>query len=204
MKKKQHDLESIPGLAKTLPLEAQVMDIADEISYTTHDLDDGIESGLILLRSIEEVPLWKDAIQAVRGKYPKMDEKRIRSQVLQRLINEQVNDVVNETRKRLAAQNNMPSDDTVAFSEELASKIKLVHEYLFANLYRHPRVMRSNSRSTLIVQRLFEHYCNHPKQMSQSYQDRIETEGLERSVADFIAGMTDRYAEIDSKEIFGV
>lgn len=203
LKKKTANLSLFPKITHDLPLEAQVVDLADEISYTTHDLDDGIESGLIQLQALERIPLWKDAVSEVRQQFPNLDDKRIRAQVILKLINEQVNDVVRQTRKNLAEQNMKPNINTVSFTPALMVKVSQVREYLYANLYRHPRVVRSNSRTDVIVRRLYDHYCNNPEKMSISYQERIESEGLERSAADFIAGMTDRFAEEDSISIFG-
>jgi dGTPase len=202
LKKKPVNLGLFPKIAHVLPLEAQVVDLADEISYTTHDLDDGIESGLIRLQALETIPLWKDAVLEVRERYPELDEKRIRAQVILKLINEQVNNVVQQTRKNLTDQKMKFTINTVSFTPTLLVKVSQVREYLYANLYRHPRVVRSNSRTDVIIRRLFDHYCRHPEKMSPSYQERIETEGLERSAADFIAGMTDHFAEEDSISIF--
>lgn len=203
LKKKNYDLKSIPGIAHQLPLEAQVVDIADEISYTTHDLDDGIESGLLSLSGLEDIPLWRDAVNAVCEHYPDLDEKRIRIRVISRLINELVNHIVTYTFQQLSTHRSF-DDNTISFSPEWNEKIAQVRKFLFANLYRHPRVVQSNSRSDEIVRQLFAHYCGKPDLMSPSYRMRIETEGLERSVADFIAGMTDRYAEEDWKANAGM
>lgn len=199
--RKAYDPE-VKNLPDHRSVEAQIVDIADEISYTGHDLDDGIEAGLLNLHEVLEVPLWKDAYQRVVDQCPDLDVKRKRYQTIIGVINEQVTDVVEESKHRLHPSEFRPHDQCITFSPAMKAKIIEAREFLFHQLYRHPRVLRANSRCELILNRLFEHYCKNPKQMSVSYLVRIEQDGLERTVADFISGMTDRYAEEDYRQLF--
>lgn len=203
LKKKPHDPKLFPGLAERLSLEAQVMDIADEISYTTHDLDDGIESGLLLLQDVDRVSLWRKAREFVRSLHPELDEKRERYQIIIRLINNQVEDVVKETMKSIEASGGETNDNSVSYSPEMQEDIWGVRSFLMEHLYRNPRVMQANSHCSVIIKKLYEYYYNNPKQMPPAFKQRIETEGLERSIVDYIAGMTDRFAEENCRETCG-
>ncbi len=186
-----------------LPIEAQIVDIADEISYTSHDLDDGIESGLLMPDALFHLPLWKEACARVKERFPDIDEKRKRYQIIIQLINEMVMDVAYETKRRLEQTSVLPLDNAVDYSEAMKVKIREAKDFLMDNLYRHRLVLRTNSRCRRIITKLFEHYSDNPKQLPRSFYNRIEKDGLQRSVADYVSGMTDRFAEEDHKQVFG-
>ncbi len=195
------------GMGENLPdalsMEAQVVDIADEISYNTHDLDDGIVSRLVELDDVMRLPLWSEACETVKARYPAIDVKRERDQIIVQLINRLVTDVANQTIKNLERAGDSSLDPVVNYSEEIQKKTLETKAFLTERLYQHPKVMRTTSRCNRIIERLFKHYCDNPKQLPHSFQDRIESGGLERSVVDYIAGMTDRYAEEDCRQLFG-
>ncbi|MBD3267952.1 deoxyguanosinetriphosphate triphosphohydrolase [bacterium] len=187
----------------SLPVEAQIVDMADEISYTTHDLDDGIESRLLEKDCMLRVPLWNEAHEEVQKRSPEMDIKRKRYQIIIHLINMKVMNVAATTKKRLEENLFQVKDDLVGYSDDMAAKCKAVKQFLWQNLYRHPEVLRSMSRSQRILQGLFEHYIANPEQLPPSYLNRMDAETLERVVADYLSGMTDRFAEQDFRQLYG-
>ena len=190
-------------LPDTLSIEAQIVDIADEISYNTHDLDDGIESGLVELDDVIRLPLWSEACEKVKARYPSIDAKRERHQIIVQLIDTLVTDVVDQTVKNLERAGHSSLDRIVNYSETIQKKTLETKAFLTERLYRHPKVLRTTSRCNRIVERLFEHYCANPEQLPSSFRERIESGGLRRPVADYIAGMTDRFAEEDCRQLFG-
>lgn len=191
------------GLPKHLTIEAQIVDLSDEISYGSHDLDDGIDSGLLTFEEVLEVPLWSKALETVNQKFPDLDDKRKRFRLITELINKQVNDAARQTSQNLQQASDDPVTWRVDFSPAMKEELQATKAFLFSRLYRHPLVLRNNTRCEMIVSGLFEHYCANPGQLRGSFRQRIESEGLERTVADYISGMTDRYAEADYRQLFG-
>ncbi len=191
------------GLIDFYPIEAQIVDIADEISYTSHDLDDGIESGHLSIDQLNDLPLWQEAWQRVLDLYPNCSAVTKRFQIIIQIINSQVQDVAQESYRRLKQTDFKRIDDAVGYSEMLSHKVEEAKRFLTEHLYRHPRVLRTMTRCNRIVRNLFQHYCANPRQLPRSFQQRIENVGVERTAADYVAGMTDRYAEKDYHELFG-
>ncbi len=190
-------------LADFRPIEEQIVDIADAISYHTHDLDDGIESGLLTKEKVLMIPLWRESYEATEKKYPNMDDKRKRYRTIVAVINALVEDVIQESARRLDESGNTRFNEAVGYSAPVEEKVKETKAFLFEHLYRHPLVLRTRSRSARIIKHLFEHYTSELRQLPQSFQDRIESDGQIRTVADYIAGMTDRFAEEDYRQLFG-
>ena len=199
--------KAYPGMGADLPpepsLESRIVDIADAISYTSHDLDDGIDAGFLREEDVIQVPLWRDAFAAAMEQNPGMDSKRKRYQLIIAVINLEVTDVITATARRLEGLTGVPDPQVVDFSEAMRQKVNEAKAFLSEHLYQHPRVLRANSRCYRIIESLFEHYSRHPRQLPISYQQRIESDGLSRTVADYISGMTDRYAEEDRRQLFG-
>ncbi len=190
------------GIADIYPIECQIVDIADQISYTSHDLDDGVESGLLKPEKIMEVPLWRDACEEAEARYPQMSSIYKRYQIIIQIINHQVMDVAQATSHALAKGFN-GKGLVVDYSPSMKAKVEEAKAFLFEHLYRHPRVMRTMTRCEQWVRDLFQHYIQNPKHLPNSYQSRIEQEGLPRTVCDYVSGMTDRYAEKDHQDLFG-
>lgn len=196
-------------------LEALIVDTCDEIAYNNHDIDDGLESGHLQLAMLDEVELWKLHISAVDARYPKVKPKiRIRA-TIRGLINQMVSDLIENSRHSiaksgvknfadiLAYNGNVESPPLIAFSPEMDARVKQLKHFLFKNLYRHADVVRMNERATQIIFRIFDFAKADARMLPQDYYDRIETMGAERVIADFIAGMTDRYALQWNSEILG-
>lgn len=191
-------------------LEAQIVNVADEIAYMNHDLDDGIESGMLDIDELDAVPLWRGTIAIARKDHGDMRPKMAKQQTIRRLINILVTDILAESKQRIDAGNVKKIEDIakqerplIGFSEEMAKRAKELKSYLFTNLYRHFRVERMADKSTRIIQTLFKTYLDNPAVLPPSLAKAIKTEGDgERKVCDYIAGMTDRYALSEYAKLF--
>jgi dGTPase len=188
-------------------LEAQIANAADEIAYTAHDLDDGLRSGMITPRMLGGIPLWEILAESV-GWQGVLDDLS-RHQLIRRLIGILVTDIVKSTSERLinSAVNSVDElqrleYNVIGFSEELHRQNRELKNFLYANLYRHPRVVRMQVKAERIINDLFNAYTNEPAILPNHVKARIELRGLERTICDQIAGMTDRYAVEEHQKIF--
>jgi len=203
-----HDLE----LWRFASLEAQCAAIADDIAYNAHDIDDGLRSGLLSLEMLEEVPLPAAILRTVRDLYPQLDPVRTGHELMRRQITAMVEDVITAAQARLSelAPDNIDAIHdagftVVTFSEHMASQEKELKQFLYANLYRHPVVMRIRAGADRIVRNLFDVYFADPRQMPEGWReglDRAEDRVKARDVADFLAGMTDTYAIKEHRRLF--
>ena len=195
--------------AKSSSLEAQVANLADEITYYSHDLDDGLDAGLLSEGELKlNVKLWREADAAVRTEHGELADECRRYFIIRCLIDSQVHDVV-ETSSTLIAQSDVQSADEVRlrenpliqYSNELRVTNLELREYLYENLYYNPEVHEPNLRGVKLLQELFAHYLKHPKEIGSQSRARIETEGLYRAICDYLAGMTDRYVALEHKRL---
>ena len=176
-------------------LEAQLCNLADEIAYNAHDLDDGVRSGLITLAQIETVPLVADLLQETRQAHPQLHNRRLLFEVLRRLLSMQVYDVIDSTRDALLRAGVASSADVrsapplVCFSDTMRQRSAELKRFLFAQLYRHPQVNETTQRAQDVVRDLFEHYVT-----GADAQGAGPVTNGPRDVADYVAGMTDRFA----------
>lgn len=190
-------------------LEAQIANLADEIAYNNHDVDDGLRSGLITLEQLETVELFATHLEAIRNTYPDLADRRLVHETVRRMINALVTDLILETEKNL--QRHAPHDldevrnapAIVAFSDELAMQSRELKAFLRTHLYRHYRVMRMSAKAQRIIRDLFDAFMADPRMLPPQFQQQTEKEGA-RAVADYIAGMTDRYAIREHRRIFAV
>ncbi|MBP1847982.1 dGTPase [Rhizobium petrolearium] len=196
-----HDLE----LASYASLEAQVAAIADDIAYNTHDIDDGLRSGLLTFEMLEEVPFLAGLMAEVRGRYPHLEPSRFAYEVTRRQITHMVEDVIGVAQDNLKKLKPQSADDIrtanhviATFSEEMAETDRRIKKLLFSHIYRHPDIMRIRAGATQIVQDLFKAYMDDPTLMRSHYWvDHIAGLGQAaraRHVGDYLAGMTDTYA----------
>jgi dGTPase len=190
-------------------LETQVVDIADEIAYDNHDLDDGLTSGLIEERELADIPIWNKINRDIGKKYAKINEKKKRYLAIRLLINMQVTDLIQETernirRLKLKSYLDVKNADlkVVAFSKEMLALRMPLREFLAKKLYLHFRVMRMSMKAKRFIQKLFEVYVAHPEQLPAEIQKKLTKDTLKRVVCDYIAGMTDRYALDEYKKLF--
>ncbi|GIW45742.1 MAG: deoxyguanosinetriphosphate triphosphohydrolase-like protein [Candidatus Binatia bacterium] len=198
-----------PGMAPSL--EAQIVDYADEIAYNTHDIDDGLKSGLLDPEQLEAVRLWRETYGAIRQQWPSAGFRIWRYQVQRSLINLFVMDLIEATRARIARERIDSLEAVqafgrplVGFSEELDEKRMELKEFLFANLYRHYRVTRMMAKAQRVMEDLFRAYLGEPRLLPPHILGRCERDGeaLERVVCDYIAGMTDRFALEEHRKLF--
>ena len=210
----EYDSPDLKGLTTSDPrspsLEAQVVNVADEIAYMNHDLDDGLESGMLSYDALENVSLWRDTASKVRSEHPEIRPKILKYNAISRLIHLLIMDLQGETKRRMERYGIKAVDDVakteepiVAFSDEMVPATKELKEFLFANLYRHYRVERMADKSNRILSDLFNTYLNNPKVLPPSLERAIREEGnAPRRVCDYIAGMTDRFALGEHAKLF--
>lgn len=196
-------------------LEAQLCNLADEIAYNAHDIDDGVRSGLLTLEQLQEVPLFERYRAQALADHPALAgaPRRLLYEAIRRMLSDQVYDVIDATRQALAQANPQQVDDVraapalVCFSAAMGEQSQGLKRFLFRNLYRHPQVMATTARAQQVVRELFAAYLAQPAQMKPAFAARAQaSEGdsaRARVVADFIAGMTDRYAASEHARITG-
>jgi dGTPase len=193
--------------------EAQVAALSDDIAYNSHDVDDGLRSGLIEVEQLLEVPLVGDLYKAVLAAHPKADAARQRYEVIRRMITQLVDDLIAETKRRVLEGGVESAEDVrglgkplVAFSEGMREKDKGLRAFLLRDLYRHTKVNRTRRKARQIVSELFECYLAEPECLPQEWRRQAEAEkgemGRARLVADYIAGMTDSYAMKEHRRLF--
>ncbi|ODU61291.1 MAG: deoxyguanosinetriphosphate triphosphohydrolase [Comamonadaceae bacterium SCN 68-20] len=197
-------------------LEAQLCNLADEIAYNAHDIDDGVRSGLLTLEQLHEVPLFERyRAQALADHLALAGApRRLLYEAIRRMLSDQVYDVIDATRQALAQANPQQVDDVraapalVCFSAAMREQSQVLKRFLFRNLYRHPQVMATTARAQQVVRELFAAYLAQPAQMKPAFAARAQASDSEsvraRVVADFIAGMTDRYAASEHARITGL
>ena len=197
-------------LTKQQPgLEAQIANLADEIAYSNHDIDDGLRSGLLQLAQLEQVPLFARHSASVRAEYPALAERRMIHETVRRMINTLVVDLTDESRRRIEAA--APTDidgvrtapPLAAFSAVMRREADELKSFLHDHLYRHYRVMRMSTKARRIVTDLFNAFIEEPRLLPPDHQKRAEL-GAARAIADYVAGMTDRYAIKEHQRLFAV
>ncbi len=190
-------------------LEAQIVDIADEIAYNNHDIDDGLSSELINIEALMEVELWRTSFEEVKKLYPDEESKILKYQTIKRIINNQVTDLVKNIMGVIEAEGISSVSDIrqrekriARFSPEMNKMNGEMRRFLRKNLYYHHRVLRMEAKATRIIGRLFETYMNEPRTLPPKNYLDIERIGKERAICDHIAGMTDRFALDEYKKLF--
>lgn len=196
-----------PDLRPTL--EAQIIDLADEIAYNNHDIDDGLKARYLKPEALMKVDLWADTYARVQEKYPSLPEDRQILQTISHLIGHLIMDLVSQTRKNIAEAgvNSLEavrthSANLVTFSDETAMRNRELKRFLYKNLYRHYKVERMRIKAERFLTMLFENYLQNRTLLPTSYQEKYSQDGQERVVCDYIAGMTDRYALDEYKRLF--
>lgn len=205
-----HNLEC----ASFASAEAQVAALADDIAYNNHDIDDGIRAGLITIEQLDVVPPVAQIFYDLRKKYPDISEVRLTHEAIRRLINKMVSDLVANTRENIAEYNIKTVDDIralgkplVAFSPEMQALNADLQAFLKQNMYRHYKVNRMAQKAQRVVKDLFEFFLSAPECLPNGWQtvaDGANTLQTALVVADFIAGMTDRFALDEYRRIFDV
>lgn len=195
---------------KTSPsLEAQVTNFADEIAYNNHDVDDGLRSGLITIEQLSQVELFAENLELVKSKYPALEQRRLIQETVRRMINVLVVDLCETSANNIAALQASSIEDIrnakylIGFSEEMAQKNKALKQFLKQNLYHHYKVNRMSAKAERIVTALFTTFYEDSDLMPTEYQ-LLAQQDKARAVADYIAGMTDRYAIREHRRLFAI
>ena len=211
-------------LARTQPsLEAQLCNLADEIAYNAHDIDDGVRSGLITLAQLQQVPLFDDFRRQTLAAFPSLQDKvqgrRLLYESIRRMLSAQVYDVISATQGALQKAVPPTSDAVrhlpplIRFSAAMREQSHVLKRFLLEKLYRHPQVLATTGQAQQVVRDLFERYLAQPDHMPESHQRRLAAallsepvpeHALARIVADYIAGMTDRFALREHQRLTGL
>ena len=187
-------------------LEAQLANLADAIAYNAHDIDDGVRSGLLTLEQVAEVPLFARHLRTVRAEYPRLAERRTLYEAIRRMLSAQIYDVIDATGAALAAAAPRSADDArrtgrlVQFSAEMRAQSSALKRFLFQHLYRHPQVVATTDQAREVVRGLYAAYLERPAELRAEFAQRPDRE---RAVADYIAGMTDRFALREHERLTG-
>ena len=188
-------------------LEASLVDKADEIAYNAHDIDDGLSSGLIALDDLRDLSVWRQSdglpgLSLADAGLADLDYDQRRYQLVRFLIDRLATELLNETQAQLVRLSVVDLDSVrnardqiCGYSNQMAKRVRELKEFLHVKLYRHPSLMKHAQRAHVIIRGLFKRLTIEPKQMPRRFQDMLMTEPVEMVVADYIAGMTDRYAE---------
>ncbi|MGJ7575289.1 deoxyguanosinetriphosphate triphosphohydrolase [Variovorax sp. RB2P76] len=194
-------------LDRTQPgLEAQLCNLADAIAYNAHDIDDGVRSGLISVEQLSDVALFERYRREALAEHPQLKGRRVLYETIRRMLSAQVYDVIDATRAALEALGPADADavrraaPVVAFSEAMQAQSEDLKRFLFRNLYRHPQVTQNTDQAQAVVRELFDAYLARSAEMPDGYAERDDRH---RAVADYIAGMTDRFAMREHERLTG-
>ncbi len=194
---------------KRASLEAQIANFADEIAYNAHDLDDGLRAGLFTLTDLDELAIWRELSEVAGWKPGEHFSSMHRHEIIRELIGRSVGDVMGRTAEALDTYEiDSPEklqrhpENVVAYTPEFGRKVRALKKFLFDRMYRHYRVMRMQTKAERFVAELFDAYVKEPHMLPGETQARLETASVERVVADYIAGMTDRYALDDWQRLY--
>jgi dGTPase len=203
----RQDLE----LATYASVEAQAASLADDIAYNNHDIDDGFRAGLFSFAELAEVPIAGRALAEVKANYPCIDGTRLLYEAIRRLIGVMIEDAVAEAERRLGALEPRSANDVrqaptamVAFSEAMQRELDQLRAFLTVRVYRHPRIDRIMGEAEGVVRDLFERYNDDPAALPPEWREQAppEASAYARHIADFIAGMTDRFALAEHRRLF--
>ncbi len=213
---KHHTAWDHPGrrkgfAAKNSSLEAQVANLADEITYYSHDLDDGLDSGLLSEKKLcREVRIWAQAARPVKKEHGNLPDECRRYYIIRTIIDQQIRDVVENSERLIEAAGVYSADDVrlrpkklVQYSPERRALNRELRRYLYRNLYYNPVVNQPHLRAKRLLQDLFHYYLKHPAKIGGQARRRVRKAGLHRVVCDYLAGMTDRYVLLEHQRLFG-
>ncbi len=203
----------LPGFSRRVPsnlsLEAQVVDVADEIAYDHHDLDDGLTSGLIREEDLERLPIWRAAAKGSRSRGPRLRPELRKYRVIRRLINLRVTDLLRESERRIRRwrirrpeEAQSRRERVISASPSMARLRAPLKGFLNRELYHHHKVVRMADKAQRFLTALFEAYLRKPEQLPDTTRARLGREDPHRVICDYIAGMTDRYAVEEYRKLF--
>jgi dGTPase len=190
-------------------LEAQVADATDSLTYDTHDVDDALSLGLIRFADLDEVPFWRQSAEQVRRRFGELAPEQFQPTMIRTLINWQIGDLLEHTHQRLVAERIRSVQDVRAFPEVLVNPGPEVRalkagleKFLHQRVYQHHRVQRMAHKGRRVLEALFAEFRTAPELLPGRYSRRIGPLPVERVVCDYVAGMTDRYAQDEYLRLF--
>jgi dGTPase len=197
--------------AKNSSLEAQIANLSDEIAYYSHDLDDGLDSGLLSEKKLAaNVRVWAHAAKLVKKEFGNLPNESRRYFIIRTIIDMEIHDVVENSERLIAKAGVQSADDVrlnskplIAYSPERRALNLELRRYLHKNLYYNPVIHQPNRRAVKMLGELFKYFLAHPEEIGESAQKRLKKSGLHRAVCDYLAGMTDRYVMLEHQKIFG-
>lgn len=190
-------------------LEAQIANLADEIAYNNHDVDDGLRSGLLQIEQLSTVGIFRRHMRAALREFPKIEGRRLVNETVRRMIDTLITDLVRQSAATIREYAPVTMDDVrrsppmIRFSERIRREQTELKQFLHTNLYRHYRVSRMSSKARRIVTELFQAFLAEPGLLPPEFQDRARSD-TPRAIADYIAGMTDRYAIVEHRRLFAI
>lgn len=190
-------------------LEAQLANFSDEIAYNNHDIDDGLRSGLITLDQLEEVAIFSRHLTQIKNKYPSLLQRRMVYETIRSMINTLVTDLIQQSTMSIkqASVNSLAdvhlAPPLIGFSQQIKKEQQELKKFLYDNLYRHFRVVRMSSKARHTIEKLFSAFSSEIRLLPTEYQNKFEHEGYQ-VIADYIAGMTDRYAIKEYQRVFTI
>jgi dGTPase len=181
-------------------LEAQIANLADEITYYSHDLDDAVDFEILSSAQLEETAVWRGSHESVSRRYPDVREPELHKLIIGDIIDAQVRDVITTSARAIADAGVQSADEVrrqpvplISYSDPLLEANRELRRFLYKNVYYHPRVAEVNQKACEMLRAVFEAYVLAPERLGDAATKRIESEGLHRTICDYIAGMTDRY-----------
>jgi dGTPase len=211
LRKHEHSFKTPDGETyNCTSLEGQVADLADEITYYSHDLDDAVDFEILSPAQLEQNKVWRESHRTVLARYAGGLEPALHKLIIRDIIDKEVHDLVATSAKSIARSGVQSADDVrrqpaplIRYSDELAEANRALRKFLYQNVYYHPRVSEVNRRACEMLRRVFEAYLVDPDRLGDGATRRIEKEGLHRTVCDYVAGMTDRYLMEEYARIAG-
>jgi dGTPase len=189
-------------------LEAQITNVADELAYTSHDLDDGLRSGLILPEMLDDIELWKLAAARFRKQNHEIDDL-MRHQIIRELVGIEVDGMIRDSADRIEKSGvstlkelQSLSYNLVGFEKEMEENNRILKDFLFRNMYSHYRVVRMQNKASNVLTALFQAYQQSPTMLPPQFQELIKEKGKERTICDYLAGMTDRFCIEEYQKLF--
>ena len=189
-------------------LEAQITNVADELAYTAHDLDDGLRSGMITTDMLSEIDLWNMVMERLNIHSRQLDDLT-RHSIIRELIGLEVDSMISESNERLQrsgvktlADLQSHAQNVVGFDDVMRARNRELKDFLYKNMYRHYRVVRMQKKAERILSELFHAYVSEPSMLPIHFQDQLEIKGKEKTICDYLAGMTDRFAVDEYQKLF--